>query len=268
MPIEVKTETIECAGGMPALVAELTGAGPHPVVVLLHERYGLVQHTRDQAARCARDGFAVIAPNMFFRHPDQDALAAGDARCDLSDPDAVAFIHAAVEAMRGRPAADTERLAVAGYCQTGRHPLAYAAERPLAAVVVWYGAAGRKDWPASDIHPKPLEEIIARVDAPVFGAFGEADHIISVEDVRRFRGALETSGVGYDIRIHRDAPHGWLNDTMPGRYRKPQAEAAWADQQAFLARVLAPDYDPTRVETRYRSDVARDYDFSRNKRLA
>ena len=24
------------------------------------------------------------------------------------------------------------------------------------------------------------------------------------------------------VRLYRDAPHGWLNDTMPGRYRKEQ----------------------------------------------
>ena len=51
------TEDILCPGGMPAFLAMPRGSGPFPVIVLMHERYGLVQHTRDLAMRCARDGF-------------------------------------------------------------------------------------------------------------------------------------------------------------------------------------------------------------------
>ena len=38
----------------------------------------------------------------------------------------------------------------------------------------------------------------------------------------------------FHIRIYRDAPHGWLNDTMPGRYRKESAKDAWSLMMAFL----------------------------------
>ena len=40
-------------------------------------------------------------------------------------------------------------------------------------------------------------------------AFGEADHIISLDDVRRFRDALETHRKSYDIHVYKGAPHGW-----------------------------------------------------------
>jgi hypothetical protein len=53
---------------------------------------------------------------------------------------------------------------------------------------------------------------------------------------------------------------------MPGRYRRAQAEAAWADQLAFLAEVLAPGRDRTVCVQRYAADIAADYDFSRNVR--
>jgi len=53
---------------------------------------------------------------------------------------------------------------------------------------------------------------------------------------------------------------------MPGRYRCAQAEAAWADQRAFLARVLAPGSDRSTRMQRYAMDSAVDYDFSRNVR--
>ena len=69
--IDITTEDITCANGMPAFLAYPTGGGKFPTVVLMHERYGLVKHTKDQAMRCARDGFTVLAPNFFYKHPDQ-----------------------------------------------------------------------------------------------------------------------------------------------------------------------------------------------------
>ncbi len=90
---------------------------------------------------------------------------------------------------------------------------------------------------------KPLDEIIAGVECPVLGIFGEADHVISLADVRRLRDCLDRHRKSYTIKVYPDAPHGWLNDTMPGRYRRAQAEAGWALQLAFLERVLDPGYD-------------------------
>jgi len=63
--------------------------------------------------------------------------------------------------------------------------------------------------------------------------------------VRRFRDCLERHGNSYTIHVYRDASLGWLNDTMPERYRRAQAEA-WAQQRVFLRDVLAPDYDRSR----------------------
>jgi carboxymethylenebutenolidase len=236
-------------------------------VILMHERYGLVKHTRDQAMRCASDGYAVLAPNFFFRHPDQATLNAGNSRYDITDPESVELISAAVATLKGHKAADLSKLVVAGYCQTGRHPLVFAAEMPISAAVVWYGAASRREWEVTKLSPKPLEEIIAALPCPVFGAFGEADHIISIEDVRRFRNCLETNNKSYDIHIYKGAPHGWLNDTMPGRYRAREAEAGWAAQQRFLADVFGGVFDRNRVIWRFESDSAPDYDFGKNVRL-
>ena len=58
---DIATQDIVCDNGMPAFLAYPAGGGPFPTVILMHERYGLVKHTRDQAMRSARDGFAVLA---------------------------------------------------------------------------------------------------------------------------------------------------------------------------------------------------------------
>jgi carboxymethylenebutenolidase len=125
-----------------------------------------------------------------------------------------------------------------------------------------------REWTVDSNYTRPLEDLIAAVDCPVLGMFGEADHLISIDDVRRFRDCLERHGKTYSIHVYRDAPHGWLNDTMPGRYyRHALAEAAWAQQRVFLYEVLAPEYDRSRRLQRYAADIAVDYDFTRNVRM-
>jgi carboxymethylenebutenolidase len=255
-----------CGSGMPAFVAVPEHTERAPAVIVVHERYGFVRHTRDLAERFARDGFVAVAPDLYFTHPDQEALHRGDAVCDVADPDAMAAVGGAIDALKAIPQADPARLAIMGVCQTGRLPLAVAASRRVAAALVWYGAAQPREWAVNSKYPRALDEIIAALDCPVLGMFGETDHLISVDDIRRFRDCLERHGKTYSIHVYRDAPHGWLNDTMPGRYRRAQAEAAWADQRAFLQQVLAPGYDRSTRVQRYAADIAADYDFSRNVR--
>ena len=103
----IVTRTIACAGGMPAFVAVPDVAARTPTVIVVHERYGLVRHICDLAERFARDGFVAIAPDLYFRHPDQDALHRGDAGCDVSDPDALTALNQAIEAVRAVPSATT-----------------------------------------------------------------------------------------------------------------------------------------------------------------
>jgi carboxymethylenebutenolidase len=139
---------------------------------------------------------------------------------------------------------------------------------PISAAVVWYGGAMKRDWEVNNkLRPKPYDSVLAAVSCPVFGSFGDADHIISLEDVQRLRNALEAHKKSYEIHIYKGAPHGWLNDTMPGRYRKAQAEAGWAAQQRFLSEVFAGNYDPKRVSWRFESESGADYDFNKNVRL-
>jgi carboxymethylenebutenolidase len=143
----------------------------------------------------------------------------------------------------------------------------FAAEVPISAAVVWYGAASKREWEVNKLQPKALDDIIAALPCPVFGAFGETDHIISLDDVRRFRNSLEAHKKSYDIHVYKDAPHGWLNDTMPGRYRKPQADAGWAAQQRFLADVFGGGYDGGKIRWRFECQSSPNYDFSKNVRL-
>jgi carboxymethylenebutenolidase len=223
--------------------------------------------TRATWRRASRDGFVAIAPDFFHKHPDQAALNRGAVGYDMTDPEAVAYLEAAIAALTARPQVDAGKIAVMGVCQTGRHPLVLAAARPIAAALIWYGAASKREWQANERYPRPLDEIIAAVECPVLGIFGEADHVIALDDVRRLRDCLDRHDKSYRIKVYPDAPHGFLNDTMPGRYRRAQAQAAWALQLAFLREVLDPGYDRSRRVQIYGCEHAADYDFARNVRM-
>ena len=185
----------------------------------------------------------------------------------LSDTESNELMAAALATIAQNSKADMGRVAIAGYCQTGRHPMVFAAKNKIAAAVVWYGGAAKREWDVTPTQAEPLADLIATMDCPVFAAFGAEDHIISVEDVRRLRNTLEDKNKSYDIHIYAGAPHGWLNDTMPGRYRKPQADAAWAAQQAFLSKVMSGAVKSDIISWTFECEKSTSYDFSKNVRL-
>jgi carboxymethylenebutenolidase len=205
---------------------------------------------------------------MFYKDPDQAAINRGDKHYDMTDPESVEYIGYALETLRRDVRrADVSKVAVMGLCQTGRHVLVTAAELPIAAGLIWYGGAAAKNFRVSNLCPRPLEELIAKLQCPIHAVYGEACHTQPVPDVRAFRNCLERHGKSFKIIVSRDAPHGFLNNTMPGRYRYAQAEAGWASQIDFLRTVFSPGYDRSRLIQIYESDISVNYDFGKNVRM-
>lgn len=265
---EIETREILCEGGMPgylALPRRETNLGP--AVILIHERYGLAEHPRDVARRFARAGYACLAPNLFYKHPDQEALHRGDAHYDITDPESAVYLNWALDTLQKVVGVDSTKVAVMGVCQTGRQPLVIDAERPIGAALMWYGGAAGRQFVVNEKYPEPYENIIARSRCPILGIFGENDHRISVEDLRNFRNCLERYGRNFTIKVYPGAPHGFLNDTMPGRFRPRQASAGWETQLQFLKGVFSNKTGSPRIVQRYELDISSDYDFSKNVRL-
>src|SRR6266496_3650822 len=183
---------------------------PAGAVVILHERYGLVQHTLDLAQRLARDGYVALAPDLFSRwRGDQEALKRGEARVTLPDPEIAAVIDHALDFLMTHPRVAPSRIALMGVCQSGRYPIVIGSRRrDLTACVVFYGASQQRDWQISDLQPQPMQEMMRRLAAPALFVFGERDHTISLADVRRTRDALEEGRCSYRMKIFRDMAGG------------------------------------------------------------
>ena len=241
------------------------GKTPAGAVVILHERYGLVQHTLDLAQRLAHDGYVALAPDLFSRWPgDRAALQRGEVRVTLPDDEVAAVIDRAIEHLKKHAA----RVALMGVCQSGRYPIVVGSRRrDLAACVVFYGASQQRDWNASDLQPESMGDMLPRLHAPALFVFGERDHTISLDNVRRVRDALEDGRRSYRMKVFADMPHGFLNDTMPGRYRPQQAKEAWAFLLVFLREVFSGTWPGERVRWEFEGASGADYDFTRNVRL-
>lgn len=256
--------------GKRAFLARAEGRDRRPAVVQLHERYGIVKHTTDLTQKLAEAGYVALAPDMFSRFKgDREALARGDVTAEIRDDEALTDLDEAIAYLRTLDYVDGNRIALMGVCQTGRQSLLAAAHRSdLAAAVVFYGGIGARDWESRQAQPEPVSSLIERFCCPVLGIFGEGDNIISLDEVVRFRNHLEKSKKSYQIRLYPEVPHGWLNDTMPGRYRAEAAQDAWQCLLSFLGKSLVDGWDRSRILSLFESNVSPSYDFTKNKRWA
>src|ERR1051326_2979714 len=114
--IGAKTSWVDLGNGTRGFLA-IPGRLPPPygAVVLGHERYGLVQHTLDLAAKFASYGFAAVAPDMASHWDgDKDALNRGDARLELSDDQVRQYMGAGVDYLNALPEVNGTNIAAMG----------------------------------------------------------------------------------------------------------------------------------------------------------
>ncbi|HEU4343839.1 MAG TPA: dienelactone hydrolase family protein [Candidatus Binatia bacterium] len=244
--------------------------GRRPAVIHLHERYGIVQHTTDLAQKLLDAGYVTIVPDLFSRFiGNREALAAGDARCELSDEEVLQDVDTVAGYLRALPDVDASRIAMSGVCQTGRQPLLISARRDyLSAAVVLYGAIYNDDWKSHPLRAEPVDKLLQQLSCPVAGVFGELDNLVPLDNVLRMCSVLAQAKKSFDIRVYPDSPHGFLNDTMPGRYRPAQAAAAWSHIASFLKSVFDGKWNNERALWHFESDSSVHYDFTKNKRWA
>jgi carboxymethylenebutenolidase len=267
-----KTSIVKFGDRVEGFLAEPEhGGGPFAAVLLGHERYGLVKHTLDLAAKFARDGYICLAPDLFSRwEGDKAALNRGDIQVPLNDSDIISYMSDGVDFLLKHPKVDPKRIVAMGVCQSGSYPLlANSARSEISANVVVYGGAQKAEFEAKPPRRvEPYRDIVARITAPVIGIWGEDDFVVSMNDVRQLRGILEDTRKTYEFTLFRDMPHGWMNDTMPGRYRPKETEMAWKLILDFIERVHAGAFPKDRMIWRFESDAAVSYDFTKKVRLA
>jgi carboxymethylenebutenolidase len=201
-----------------------------PVVIVIHEIFGLTDWVRGVADQLAADGFIAVAPDFLSgKGPGGGGTESfpGDkvreAIRGLSKEDVNARIDAAREWAMKQPAA-SDKTATIGFCWGGAQSFNYATRQPkLNAAVVYYGAAPEKD-------------ALGKISAPVLGLYGGDDARIT-KGVEPTAAAMKELKKSYDPKTYDGAGHGFLRQRKNEPNQKA-ADAAWAETIAFLKKNL------------------------------
>lgn len=216
--------------------------GPHPGVVMIHDVWGLSDHTRDLAVRLAREGFAVLAVDLYRREPEVKIADPAAWMRGLSDPQVLEDVAAARAFLAERPEARGRRVGVVGFCMGGMYALmAGCAVAGFSAAVPFYGLLSHRhgllhDPAGLDPERKPREPLAmaSELRCPLLGFWGDADEHVALDDVRALERELARAEAPAEIVIVPGAGHAFMNDTRPAAYRPEDAAAAWTRTVAFL----------------------------------
>lgn len=253
------------AEGMRIWHARPEAAEPRPAVLLLHERYGPVEHSFNVLNRFVESGFVTAVPDLFHRHKgDRGPIERAEDRIDVTDEEVIADIDSTLRYLRSLAYVSDGPVGVSGFCLSGRIPIVYAAARPddVAAISIAHGGIYPRDYHGDKPGQASVASFIPDLTCPVLGMFGEADRSVPLENVARFRRELERNGLDYWVRVFADTPHAWMNTTEPDTYVEGPSEEAWQILSTFYSQVFEGVFGGDRYTWLFQPDSDVDYDFS------
>ncbi|MBE2199976.1 MAG: dienelactone hydrolase family protein [Anaerolinea sp.] len=209
-------------------LAEPSGTGPHPGVLLLHEWWGLNEEITHIADALAAEGYMVFVPDAYRGQLATQFPGALYLRLGTPEADIFADIDAGLAYLHSLPNVDVTRVASWGFCFGGEQSLQLALRQPdkLAAMIMYYGSV---ETDAERLRPLLQAQ-------PILGIFGDEDAQIPVSKVNAFQDALNEIGVSNTITIYPGVGHAFLTAE---NYDKPGASGdAWQQTLAFLEAVI------------------------------
>jgi carboxymethylenebutenolidase len=203
-----------------------------PVVVVIHEIFGLTDWIRAVTDQLAAEGFIAIAPDLLSgKGPSGGGTASVDRQGaialirELKPEDVARRLRAAAAYATALPAA-ASAVGSVGFCWGGSTSFAFATTDPdLKAAVVFYGTP-------------PTEDAMGRIRAPVLGLYGGDDARVT-STVEPARALMARLGKSYEAHVYEGAGHGFMRD-QAGRNgaNLRAAQQAWPRAVAFLKEVL------------------------------
>jgi carboxymethylenebutenolidase len=204
-----------------------------PVILVIHEIFGLSDWIRSVADQLAAEGFISVAPDLISgKGPgggNTDSVSSRDDVVKLVrelTPDEVkARLNATRDYALKLPAANGKSATV-GFCWGGSTSFAYATSQPkLNVAIVYYGTA-------------PDAALLAGIHAPVLGLYGGDDARVDAT-IDPTKAEMKKLGKPYEVEIYEGAGHGFLR-AQTGRDGANQkaSEQAWPRMLAFLRQHL------------------------------
>ncbi len=218
-----------------------------PGLVLIHDVWGLSDHSLALAKDLAAEGFCVLEIDLYRELDGPPVEDPGAFIRSLSDPEIVADLELGADWLTDQPACRDRKIGVVGVCMGGTFTLLAAAlSDRFSAAAPFYGIlsyetgmlaepAGR-DWQKK---PHSPIELGGRLRMPLRASFGCDDEFVPGADVDLLEAALATSGARFTIDRYEGAGHAFLNRTRQPAYRAEASERAWARVIPFLQAELS-----------------------------
>lgn len=202
--------------------------GKTPVVLVIHEIFGLTDWVQNVADQLAEAGYIAIAPDLLSgmgpnggRTPDFAQGGATEAVSHLNPDQVTADLTAVADYALKLPAANG-KLFVTGFCWGGGQSFRFATNRSdLSAAFVFYG-------------PPPDKEAMSRIQAPVYGFYGGNDARIDAT-IPATKEEMKAAGKTYDPVVYEGAGHGFMRSgeapdaSEANRKARTEAWARWKD---------------------------------------
>jgi carboxymethylenebutenolidase len=203
-----------------------------PVVLVIHEIFGMTDWVQDLADQLAEAGYIAVAPDLLSgMGPNGGRTSAFtqdkaiEAINHLKPDQITADLNAAADYGKKLPASNG-KLFVTGYCWGGGQSFRFATNRgDLAAAFVFYGVP-------------PEKAAMARITAPVYGFYaGDDAHIDATlpETAQNMKAAGKT----FDPVTYEGAGHGFMRAGEAPDASEPNRKArteAWARWKSLLAK--------------------------------
>ncbi|WP_248323000.1 dienelactone hydrolase family protein [Caballeronia sp. Sq4a] len=223
---------------IPAYRAQPLGKTHLPVIIVIHEIFGVHEHIADVCRRFAKLGYLAIAPDLYTRQGDASVYPSIQQLNDqivskVPDAQVLSDIDETVK-WAGEHGGDLKRLGITGFCWGGRITWLYAEHNPrVKAAVAWYGRlAGNK---TANSPSNPIDNA-GELKVPVLGLYGRQDPSIPQDTIEQMKQAIANgppSARGSQFVVYDDAPHAFFADYRPS-YRKADAEDGWKRALAWF----------------------------------
>ena len=208
-----------------------------PVIILLQEAFGINHHIKSVCQRLAREGFLVIAPELYHRFGKHLTVDYSDRQKimpllgELQNEEVLIDIKATLHFVRELPRANSAEIYTMGFCVGGFASMLAATEFKLSGAIAFYGAGVVK--PREGFKLRPFIEKLSHVTCPVLLFYGEKDASIPREDREEIIKALIKDGNKPEVHLYSDADHGFFCDERKS-YHQEAASDAWKRTLIFL----------------------------------
>src|SRR5882724_6425453 len=203
-----------------------------PVVVIIHEIFGMTDWVQDLSDQLAAAGYIAVAPDLLSGMGPNGGRSSSfgegktmEAVSKLNPDQVTADLNAAADYGLKLPASNG-KLFVGGFCWGGGQTFRFATNRgDLSAAFVFYG-------------PPPDKDAMARIKAPVYGFYAGDDARIGATLPEAIQN-MKAAGKTFEPVTYEGAGHGFMRAGEAPDASEPNRKArteAWARWKSLLAK--------------------------------